>query len=68
MAKVEIIPRMFRRRLEPVATADPHYAAMIQIQGVLSPMTEEEQTFVLETVCRNLDINRRHLKAYEFEE
>jgi len=41
---------------------------MIQIQGVLAPMTEEEQTFVLETVCRNLDINRRHLKAYEFEE
>lgn len=68
MGTVERLPRMFRRKLEAISTADPQITAVIQIQALLSPMSEEQAQFVIRVVCENLDINRRHRRAYDFED
>ena len=52
----------------PVATDDPRIAAIIIIQQTLSGLSDEEAKFVIETVQTNMDLNRRHRKAWEFEE
>lgn len=68
MGTVERLPRLFRRKAEAISTADPQISAMIQIQAILSPMSEEQAQFVIKVVCENLDLNRRHRRAYELED
>lgn len=68
MGNVEMLPRLFRRRQDAIATSDPQIAAMIQIQAILAPMSDEAAQFVIATVCANLDINKRHRRAYDLED
>ena len=63
------MPRLFRGKpREAVATDDPRIAAVIIVQQTLSDLSDEEAKFVIETVQTNMDLNRRHRKAWEFEE
>ncbi len=63
------MPKMFRGKpREVVATDDPRIAAVILIQQALAELSDEEAAFVIQTVQANMDLNRRHRKAWELEE
>jgi hypothetical protein len=69
MGMVLTLPRMFKpKHREAVATDDPRIGAVIIIQQTLSGMSDEEAAFVIQTVQANMDLNRRHRKAWEFDE
>lgn len=60
---------MFRRQDAPsISARDPRTAAIIIVQAALSEFSEEEQQFIVETVIRNLELNRRHCREYVLEE
>lgn len=69
MSKVTRLPSIFRRPVqEPVATIDPRIAAVIKIQEALADLSDEECAFCIETVQRNLELNRRHRVPFQFED
>jgi hypothetical protein len=60
---------MFRRQDTPnIAARDPRLASIMLVQATLSEFSEEEQTFIVETVMRNLELNRRHCREYVLED
>lgn len=69
MGAIVRMPRLFQAKpRQTVATDDPRISAVIVIQQTLSGLSDEEARFVIETVQTNMDLNRRHRKAWEFEE
>lgn len=69
MSKVTRLPRLFRRpELPPIVTTDRRIGAVITIQECLSGLSDEECSFVIQTVQTNLDLSRRYSAAYEFED
>jgi len=69
MGQIVGLPRLFRaKETARVSTDDPRISAVIVIQQTLSGLSDEEARFVIETVQTNMDLNRRHRKAWELEE
>lgn len=60
---------MFHRQDAPsIVARDPRIAAVIIVQAALAEFTDEEQTFIMQTVEKNLDLNRRLCREYVLED